>query len=49
MRIAGRTKQEAVRLVQSVPGIAGASIAWDEQTKLPNDPRLLRLVLITGW
>jgi hypothetical protein len=47
--IAGRTKQDAVHLVQSLPGIAGASIAWDEQTKLPNDPRLLRLVLKPGW
>jgi hypothetical protein len=47
--LAGRTKQEAVHLLQSVPGIASASIAWDEHTKLPKDTRLLRLVLITGW
>jgi len=46
--LAGKTKQEALHLVQSVPGIAGASIAWDENTKLPKDTRSLHLVLITG-
>jgi len=48
MSIAGKTKQEAVHLLQSLPGIAGASIAWDENTKLPKDTRSLHLVLITG-
>jgi len=46
--IAGKTKQDAVHLIQSVPGIASASIAWDENSKLPKDTRSLRLVLITG-
>jgi hypothetical protein len=46
--LAGKTKQEALHLLQSLPGIASASIAWDENTKLPKDKRSLHLVLITG-
>jgi hypothetical protein len=45
-RIAGKPKQEALTLLLSWPGIEQASIAWNEQTKLPNDLNAIHLVIL---
>lgn len=46
--ITGRTYQDALRILHSLPGIENVSIAWDENTKLPKDPKYIHLILITG-
>ncbi len=45
-RIAGKPKQEALTLLLSWPGIQSASIAWNENTKLPNDMNAIHLVIL---
>ncbi len=44
--IAGKTKQEALQILATLPGIEQASIRWDEQTKLPESPNALHLVIL---
>jgi len=44
--IAGKTKQEAIKLLLSLPGIEQASIQWDEQTTLPGSLDALHLVIL---
>ena len=46
--IKGRTKQEALHILASLPGIEKASMNWDDNTKLPRDSRYIHLVLIAG-
>ena len=46
--IAGKTKQEALQLLASLPGIEKASIHWDDDSKLPKDPSNLHIVLLYG-
>ncbi len=43
--IAGKPKQEAIKLLLSWPGIEKASIRWDEETKLPESLNALHLVI----
>ncbi len=44
--IAGKPKQEAIKLLFSLPGIEQAAIQWDEQTKLPESLDALHLVIV---
>ncbi len=44
--IAGKSKRNALQLLQSLPGIQSASIVWNEQTKLPNDINAIHFVII---
>ena len=44
--IAGKTKQEALQILATLPGIEQASIRWDEQTKLPERLNALHLVIL---
>jgi len=44
--IAGKTKQEAMRLLSSLPGIEHVAIAWRDDTKLPKDIQYIHLVLL---
>jgi hypothetical protein len=46
--IAGKTKQEALRLLASLPGIERVSMNWDESTKLPNTPSNIHIVIMYG-
>jgi Baseplate J-like protein len=46
--IKGHTKQEALHILASLPGIEKASMNWDDNTKLPRDSRYIHLVLIAG-
>jgi hypothetical protein len=45
--IAGRTTQEALRILSSLPGIQSVSIHWDQSTKLPKDARLIHYIFVT--
>ncbi len=44
--IAGKTKQEALQILAALPDIEQASIRWDEETKLPESPNALQLVIV---
>jgi hypothetical protein len=44
--LSGKTKHEAVHTLMSVPGIARASIAWNDDTKLPKDPAYIHVHII---
>jgi Baseplate J-like protein len=44
--IAGKTKQEAMQILATFPGIKSISMQWDEQTKLPVNTRLIHIVII---
>ncbi len=44
--IAGKTKREALHILTSLPGIGSASIAWGDDTKLPEATRNIHLLLI---
>jgi hypothetical protein len=44
--IAGKTKQEAMRLLSSLPGIEQVAIAWRDDTKLPKDTQYIHLILL---
>jgi hypothetical protein len=46
--VKGKTYQEALHILLSLPGIEKASLAWDEHTKLPEDPKDIHLLLISG-
>jgi Baseplate J-like protein len=46
--IAGKTKQEALRLLQSLPGITSAAIRWGDDTKLPKDTGYIHLAFIVA-
>jgi Baseplate J-like protein len=46
--IAGKTKQEALHILSSVPGIKNISLQWDEDTKLPKDPQQIKLLVIVN-
>ncbi len=46
--VKGKTYQEALHILRSLPGIERASLAWDEHTKLPEDPKDIHLLLISG-
>jgi hypothetical protein len=43
--IAGKTSKEAIRTLASLPGIAQASIAWDENSRLPKDRGSIHLII----
>jgi hypothetical protein len=45
-RIAGRTKQEALQLLKSLPGIESAEVRWGDDSKLPKNPGYIHLTLI---
>jgi hypothetical protein len=44
--IAGKTKQAAWHMLQSLPGIESASIRWDENTKLPKNVNNIHFQII---
>lgn len=44
--ITGRTRQKALQILSSLPGIERVSTAWDENTKLPKDPRYIHFVVM---
>jgi len=44
--IAGKPKQEAMRLLSSLPGIEHVAIAWRDDTKLPKDIHYIHLILL---
>ncbi len=44
--LAGKSKRNALQLLRSLPGIEKASIAWNEQTTLPNDINAIHLVML---
>jgi hypothetical protein len=46
--VAGKTKEKALQLLSSLPGIERASIQWSDDTKLPKDTRYIHLVIIAG-
>jgi hypothetical protein len=46
--LAGKTKQAALHILWSLPGIADASIAWADVKKLPTDTRNIHTVFIIG-
>jgi hypothetical protein len=46
--VKGKTYQEALHILRSLSGIEKASLAWDEHTKLPEDPKDIHMLLITG-
>jgi len=46
--IKGKTTQDAIRLLQTLPGIERVSTSWDVNTNLPKDRKNIRLVLIAG-
>jgi hypothetical protein len=46
--IIGKAKQEAARLLASLPGIGQASIRWGDETKLPKNTEYIRVVLMYG-
>jgi hypothetical protein len=46
--IAGKTKQEAARLLASMPGIEHASIQWGDEMKLPKHTESIRVVVMYG-
>ena len=46
--VKGKTYREALHILVSLPGIERASLAWDEKTRLPEDPQDIRLLLISG-
>ncbi len=43
--IAGKTKQEALQMLFSLPGIEHVSIAWADDTKLPKNSKDIHIVL----
>ncbi len=43
--IAGKTKSDALHLLQSLPGIESASMRWDENTKLPKNVNDIHLAI----
>jgi hypothetical protein len=44
--IAGKTTQEAVHLLMSLPGVARTSIQWGDDTKLPKDTGYIHITLL---
>ncbi len=46
--IAGKTKEKALQLLSSLPGIERASIQWSDDTKLPKNVQYIHLVIIAG-
>ena len=46
--IAGKTKQAALHILLSVPGIERASIAWGDETRLPKDSQQIHIVFTVG-
>jgi len=44
--LAGKTKQDAPKLLAALPGIRSVAMQWDENTKLPKDPKYIHLVLL---
>jgi hypothetical protein len=46
--ITGKTKQEALQLLASLPGIEQASIRWGDDTKLPKNSKYIRVVVMYG-
>ena len=45
---AGKSKQTALKLLSSLPGIESVSISWSDDMKLPKDTANIHLVLIYG-
>ena len=46
--IAGKTKQEALQLLASLPGIESVSIMWGDDSKLPKDTGYIHITLIVA-
>jgi hypothetical protein len=46
--IAGKSKQEALELLQGVPGIERASITWEGKHNLPTDTRNIHINIFVG-
>jgi VCBS repeat-containing protein len=46
--VKGKTYREALLILLSLPGVERASLTWDEKTRLPEDPKDIRLLLISG-
>ncbi len=44
--IAGKPRQEAIKLLLSLPGIEQASIVWDEHTRLPKNVDTFHFVIL---
>jgi len=44
--IAGKTTEEARRILSSLPGIQSASLQWDENTKLPTNTQFIRFIIV---
>jgi len=46
--VKGKTTQDALHLLQSLPGIERVSTSWDVNTKLPKDTQYIHLVIFAG-
>jgi hypothetical protein len=46
--ISGKTQEEALHILLSVPGIERVSLSWAEDTTLPRDPDNIRIVLFSA-
>src|SRR5258707_3443293 len=46
--IKGKTTQDAMHLLQTLPGIERVSTSWDVNTKLPKDTQNIHLVIFAG-
>ncbi len=46
--IKGKTTQDAIHLLQTLPGIERVSTPWDVNTKLPKDTQNIHLVIFAG-
>jgi len=46
--VKGKTYREALLILLSLPGVERASLTWDEKTRLPEDPKDIHLLLISG-
>jgi len=49
--IAGKTKDQAMQLLSSLPGIASAALQWHgftDESRIPTDPRNIHVVVMYG-
>jgi hypothetical protein len=46
--ITGKSYQAALQLLRALPGIERASLHFDENTKLPKDPKYIHLIIFYG-
>ena len=46
--VKGKTYREALQILRSLPGIAKATLTWDEKSRLPDDTKNIHMLLISG-